>query len=187
MSFSTKTRLRIVVLLVLGLAFIFGAPTFAQSPTVSMISPAPGEVVYGDKIEARVRVPDNFRLGQDGYLYFWLDAPFERTSSNATIAEEAQRIFEHVAAGLHTLWVELVDQNYTSFSPKVEAMVEFETIVEVQPGAGGGGQGAIPPKTSGGFLLPSGNTLAAIIFIGAAIAVLWYLFGRQKKTSSRKG
>jgi len=170
--------------LYVGLFFLI-TPTYAQSPTVSIISPAPGEVVYGDSITANVRMPDNFILGQDGYLYFWLDAPLERDSSNAVIVPEAQHTFAQVTSGLHTLWVELVNQNYASLSPKVEAMVEFETVVEGLAGPGGG-PGPVPPQTSGGFLSVSSNTVAVIILIGVAIVVLWYLFGRHKKVSPTK-
>src|SRR3989339_575577 len=81
-----------------GTIDIIISPTYAQSPTVSIISPAPGEVVYGDSITANVRMPDNFILGQDGYLYFWLDATLERDSSNAVIVPEAKHTFAQVTS-----------------------------------------------------------------------------------------
>jgi hypothetical protein len=127
-------------------------------------------------------VPENFVIGESGHLHIWLD-PLTRTSESAKpVSEGTEYTFEHVPGGLHTLWVELVRPDRSSFEPKIEASVEFETLGDAanrdtrEPPS-------VPPEDNGGLFLPRGraSSIAAIVLIAVAIVGLWYFFGRPGK------
>lgn len=152
----------------------------AQTPTVTILSPAPGEVVAGSAIQFEALVPRNFTVGEDGYLRFWLDAR-ERLPENAVLVEQGTKhTFERVPGGLHTLFVELIRSDRTSFSPKVEAAVEFENLGEALKSGGGGAP--LPPDNEPppGPPRGSGNTALVVIVTALAIAILWLVVGRKK-------
>lgn len=183
-------KLKIATLSVITYLLFSAISAHAQaSPpsTFHIISPAPGEVIVSNKVSVLVNVSQDFLLGKDGYIFLWLDT-LERTPENARITSEIQYIFDNVPSGLHTLYGELVRAGQSSFEPKSEVKVEFETIdEEIKPVATSADTGnEAPPEANGGLFIPPGksNATIVIILIILAVAILWYVFGRSSKKTS---
>ena len=170
-------------LLVGGIAQAQSEPVWepAERPSLTIISPAPGEVVASNAVKVIVDVV-GATVGKDSALLFWLDVPSAHTAENAKpLNFGAEYEFSKVPSGLHTLAVELVRTDYTSFTPKIEAAVEFETQGEILRGEPRQeGQVEAPPDAGAQFL-PRGknNTLLVTILAAVGIAILWYVFSRK--------
>lgn len=149
-------------------------------PSLTILSPAPGEVVASNTVKAIVSV-EGATVGKDSALLFWLDVP-SRTAENARpLNFGTEYEFSGVPSGLHTLGVELTRTDYTSFTPKIEAAVEFETqgeILRSEPRQEG--QTEAVPEDMVQFL-PRGrsNTVLSIILAAVGIAILWYVFSHR--------
>lgn len=169
---------------------IFGAlagAVFAQSeppPRLFIVSPAPGEVIVGTDVKVIIRLPSEITL-DEYHVHVWLDTlPAHDNELAVSLEEIPEYTYSNVFSGLHKLYAEAYRNDHTPLDRKMFAEVEFETVgEEIKPVPADGGQPQIPPAEEGGLFIPqgSGNTLFALVFIAAAIALLWYIFGRQKR------
>lgn len=178
-------RVLIIICLMMGV-LAFSLPLHAQTPaTMTIVSPAPGEVIEGDVVQVLLQVSSELKLGENARVHLWLDV-LERTSDNAVASREPSYIFNNVRSGLHTLHAEVVRQDGSSFDQKMEAKVEFETFKEElkREPRRGEDRGGAPPEPDGGLFLPRGkssNTIFTIVLVVIGAAILWFVFGRQDK------
>ncbi len=105
------------------------------APTLSFISPAPRQVIIGNKVSVEIAVA-NFALvdykthpklvpGQ-GHLHLWLDQT-KPTKSSAVKSVSPAYAFENVKPGPHTLIAELVANDHSSLIPPATTSVSFTT------------------------------------------------------------
>lgn len=123
-------------------AAIFGVGVFVSralgiTSTVSIASPTANETVSGTTVNTKFLVKGtklvdpgtNMRnvYGQ-GHLHLWLDQDNPTKLSAIKIATDTYT-FSNVDYGDHKLLVELVNNDHSSFNPKVTATVSFKTVV----------------------------------------------------------
>lgn len=154
------------------------------SSALQIISPAPGEVIAGDKVKAIVILPDGFAL-DDYHVHLWLDTlPVHDSSLGVSLTDTTEHTFEGVFSGLHTLYAEIYRDDHAPMTQRLYVQVEFETVNEELKGVPKDeGKVEAPPDGSGGLFLPrgKGNTALAIILVVVALAILWFVFGRSRK------
>ena len=107
-----------------------------EGPTLAIISPAAGSVIYGPSVSVKFSVPD-FNLVDykthpkaalnQGHLHLWLDQT-EFTPTSAIKAIGDTYTFDHLKFGPHTLVVELVTNTHTSIIPKTTTTLNFTTV-----------------------------------------------------------
>lgn len=164
----------------------FGTGAYAQSeppPRLFIVSPSPGEVIQGKEVKVIVRLPSEVTL-DDHHIHLWLDTlPAHDNELAVSLEEIPEYTYVNVFSGLHKLYAEVYRNDHLSIDRKMFAEVEFETIdEEIRPAPNEDGQVQLPPDSEGGSFIPQGggNTLFALALIGIGIALLWYIFGRQK-------
>lgn len=153
----------------------------ADRPALTILSPAPGEVVASNMVKAIVSVA-GAEVGKNAALLFWLDVPARAAENARPLNFGTEYEFSGVPSGLHTLWVELTRTDYTSFTPKIEAVVEFETQGEILRGEPRQeGQTEAVPEDIGQFL-PRGksNTALVIVLVVVGIVIMWYVFSHKR-------
>ena len=182
------------------LVFIFPILTaLAQTeppPRLFIITPSPGEVIYGDTVNVIVDIPSDITLVDpetnqekqdgEGHLHLWLDAsPLHDETVSVTPPERPEYTYTKVFSGLHTLSARLYHNDHTPYEPRLSAKVEFETVgEELKPARSRGEDAGISLNDwSAGLFLPSGrgNTAGVVAVLVILIGALWYFFGRKKK------
>ena len=146
-------RIMTASLLTLGLLIMVAcSPTPTPTPTLSIALPANGANVPQGDITINAQVT-NFNVvdkqGQasvagEGHLHFYLDVAAPTTPGQPAIPVSGvwahisgtTYTFTNVAAGTHTISVELVNNNHTPLNPPVVAIV---AITVTAPSGGGGG------------------------------------------------
>lgn len=119
-------------LIVFPLNFVLAAPV----PLLKIESPTDGQVVESFIVNLNFSLK-NFTLKDfhllpknnpnQGHLHIWLDQE-ERNRDNAIMYYKAPPYtFADVSAGKHTLVVELVGNDHTSFDPQIIQTIKFET------------------------------------------------------------
>lgn len=93
-------------------------------PHIKIVSPTGGQTVLGDKVTLSFIISD-FSVGQDGYLNLWLDNPIREASTAAKIASQYDHTLSDLPAGSHTLNLEAIKSDHTSFNPPVVQSVSF--------------------------------------------------------------
>ena len=116
-------------------ALLIAAALALGIPSLSFVSPAPGQTITGPKIAVKIAVA-NFALvdykthpklvpGQ-GHLHLWLDQT-KPTKTSAVKAVSPAYTFENVKPGTHTLIAELVANDHSSLTPITTTSVTFTT------------------------------------------------------------
>lgn len=78
----------------------------------------------GDKVTVSYVISD-FTVGQDGYLFLWLDNPLQDASTAARIASQFDYTLADLSPGIHKLTLEAVQKNNSVFNPPVKQSVSF--------------------------------------------------------------
>lgn len=153
---------------------VFGR-VFGASTSVSISSPTSNQIVVGTIVESKFIVKGlklvdpktNTRNAySQGHLHLWLDQANPSKTSAIKIASTSYS-FQNVGYGDHKLLVELVNNDHSSFNPKVTALVAFQTAPS-------------PTEKSNQVLIIS---TAAFLFICIA---LYFIAGSKKYTSPKK-
>lgn len=153
------------------------------STRLFIVSPAPGEVIFGNKVNVEIALPDD-NIGGEGDVYIWIDAGLDYNKETAVVLDETLKYtYTDVYPGLHTIYAEYIgDDENAIYTHKTS--VDFETIEqELKPAPVGDSGTPATPEPVGGLFLPSGggNTILAIVLAVFAIIILWYLFGKKRK------
>lgn len=107
-------------------------------PALVISSPEEGSTILGDRVTIDFtvgevvltnyqRVPEK-KDGQ-GHVHFWLDSPVARQDSAVMYFQTEPFTFEHVPPGKHTLIVEVVNNDHSSFDPPVVSLVTFKSVL----------------------------------------------------------
>lgn len=177
---------------------LFAASTLctrAQTqPALLIVSPAPGEVIAGDRVNVVVRLPAHLKLvdpqqkGEhvegEGHLHIWIDTfPKHDNGLSQVLTDRLTYTYENVFSGLHTIHAEFLRNDHLRYDPPNAAEVQFETSKNLAERDDDQAPATAAPVSRGGFFLPSGggNTLLAATVVVIAIGALWYLFGRKRK------
>lgn len=161
--------------------FAIGKRQFKDPPTLLIAQPQAHSTIFGDSLTVRAIV-DNLVLtnfervkrnqkGQ-GHLHLWLDTTPLTVETAIHHFSVEDYVFTSVSEGKHTLVVEVVNNDHSSFDPPVMQIVEFETIT------GPTGGPTKPPTVSSSPLLhpqwqPILLLLAVVLLIGGFL--LWRL------------
>lgn len=113
-----------------GIAMAFLAiPARALDPSLRIISPAPGEVVESNTVNAIIETDVGLASSPTapGYIVqLWLDTP-SADPSRAITTHQRGYIFDYVPAGLHTLRVAISGREANGVITKyTESSVDFE-------------------------------------------------------------
>ena len=95
-------------------------------PLLKIISPTDGQTVLGDKITISF-VVGNLIVGSEGHLHLWLDNPIHEASNATEITTHFDYVIEGVSAGIHTITLEVVKPDHTSYDPAVAKTTYFTT------------------------------------------------------------
>lgn len=148
-----------------------------------IISPSPGEVIIGDKVEARVKLPAGIALPEYS-VKLWLDALTDYKDEIAVVlTDKLEHTFQNVFSGLHRLRAEVFRGN-ERLSPPILAMVEFETTNEaIKPLANGVVQPILPPTPSESLRSRSKTRLIISFAIALlAVSALWQALSYRRKS-----
>jgi len=125
-----------------------GAGQTGAAPTVKIVSPTDGDKIAGGtvtlKIEATgitLKAPGGTDKVGEGHLHVWLDNSEEAGYTQLT------KEYKNVAAGKHTIVVEVRHNNHGKYNPEVKASVSFE----VTGGAASGTQPSSSTKSYDGY------------------------------------
>lgn len=125
---------RIGLVVAIAMFFLCAKPALALDPTLTIVSPSPGEVVASSTVNAIIDT--DVALAEtaqaSGYvLLLWLDASPDDVS-HAFKTTQRGYIFNEVPAGLHTLHATIADQSVSGIITKVsESSVDFEVAPPV--------------------------------------------------------
>lgn len=181
----------------IGVAILGGIVTaaYAGPADLFIISPAPGEVIFGNRVALKVELSSQFTLtnpelypthvsGQ-GHLHIWIDAlPSHDDAVSSVLTDTLEHTLENISPGLHTIYVELFRNDHAAYEPRVITSVEFENTVTLISPQGESPQPEVgAPGSGSGIFLPPGrsNTILSIVLILVALLILWHLFERRKK------
>lgn len=164
-----------------ALSILSVTPAFAQAaasptpvtgaPKIVVITPQPGQTIYGDKIPILFSVTglqltdyntNSYITPGQGHIDVWLDDP-NPTKDTAKMVITDNTIYSDVPAGNHTLRAELVNNDHSSLTPPEVVTVSFKTAPVGSPA----------PAPSSTF---DKNT-ALIILVVVALVILaawWY-------------
>lgn len=114
------------------------ATTTSLEPTLTIASPEEGSTILGTNITVdftvgglvltdfeRVQTP---KTGM-GHLHFWLDSPVAKPERAIENFRNESFTFTRVPEGNHTLVVEVVNNDHSSFRPPVAQIVSFKTVL----------------------------------------------------------
>lgn len=159
----------------------------APVPLLKIESPTDGQIIESFVVNLNFTLK-NFTLKDfhqlpknnpnQGHMHIWLDQE-ERTRENAIMYFKASPYtFADVAAGKHTLVVELVSNDHKSFDPQIIQTIKFETKAPAGSEAAPVAPTDAPklevsttgqaPKTGGNSLLGRGF----VPYLGAGLAAL---------------
>lgn len=134
---SLKFWLTALAAAVFGIG-VFGR-AFGATTAVTVSQPTSNQVVVGTTVASKFAVAGlklvdpqtNIRnvYGQ-GHLHIWLDQD-NPTKTSAIKSASPVYTFQNVKYGNHKLLVELVNNDHSSFNPKVTAAVTFQTAASV--------------------------------------------------------
>ncbi len=133
---KTGLALCLAVFVVCQSAQVMAKTAADPHPALVIASPQDGSITLGTRVTIDVtvgevvltdfkRVPEN-RPGQ-GHLHFWLDQANPTTSNAIHYFRNQLYTFTNVAPGNHTLIVEVVSNNHSSFESHVIKKVQFAT------------------------------------------------------------
>lgn len=121
--------------------YSIGKKRFQEAPKLLISQPEEGATIFGNQVTVQI-VVDNLiltnpqkakknRKGQ-GHLHLWLDepTPSEKPIEHFRVTEY---VFTDIAAGEHTLTVEVVQNDHSSFEPPIKKTVHFTTIPKPSP------------------------------------------------------
>lgn len=132
-----KIKLVIGVLLIILFPVIDAYPLFAQTteqPDLTIISPQENSQIFGSKTNVSFIVNNfiftNFsqrpkKAPGEGHLHVWLDKETLLLEEALEIAKATDFTIENVAQGHHQLVLEFVNNDHTSFKPKIIKSVNF--------------------------------------------------------------
>lgn len=171
-----------------ALAFLSWTPAVsaqsASPPRLSIISPAPGEVVPGKDVKVILELPAGVTLEQN-HVHLWLDTlPTHSNELGILLEKTLEYTYADVFSGLHTLYAEAQRNDHQPLAPKLTAEVEFEVVgAELKPAVKNLGPGEQSSENAGGLGLARGtqNTAFALILIVVVVGLLWYTVGRADK------
>ena len=122
-------------------AFTVASRAFAATPTISIVSPSPHQIIAGSTVQVVVSVPNinlvDYRAypkvnPAQGHLHLWLDQT-DYSKASAIKATSPSYTFENIRPGPHTLVAELVKNDHSSYSPSVRTQVNFTTTPPIVP------------------------------------------------------
>lgn len=149
------------------------APVALAAPTLQVIGPNENQKIESDKVTVSwkldgVTLTDfqtypKIKSGQ-GHLHLWLDEASPSPANATKVTTGSTYTFNNVKTGSHTLIVELVNNDHTSFKPPIKKTVKFESLspIYVNP--------QLPQNDLTLFLI-----LVAIVLIGG----LWYFLSPE--------
>lgn len=111
--------------------FIIPSPV-SSAPLLRISAPSENQTVLGKDITISF-VVGNVTIGPEGHLHLWLDNSVQTASTAAIITTHFDYILENVLPGTHTLTLEFVKSDHTSFSPSVKEIVHFTTTLPQNP------------------------------------------------------
>lgn len=142
-------KLSIAMASVFAFAFFSLLSVSAQTtaaPTLTILSPQEGEEVVGQEVTVQISVPDteftftNYATspadkGNEGHAHIWLDETnFAAGTATKYIDPTEPLVLSSLQPGAHTVTVELVKNDHTSYSPAVRKTVSFTVASpEVMP------------------------------------------------------
>ncbi len=163
-----------------------------------IISPAPGEVLQGNAVKIAVKLPPGITLVDpathtvltpgEGHLHFWLDSlPKHDDATSVTVFGSPEYTYTNTFSGLHTLRVELFQNDHTSYAPPMIASVDFETVAQSIPQSTAQSRTIEVRVPNKWLLIPHSrsNMIFASVIAVLALAILWFVVERKKKKEKK--
>lgn len=122
--------------------FAIGKRRLTGPPVLSIVQPQNNASIFGSTVTFEFVIDNMVLVNPDkkaikkqgeGHLQIWLDKTPLTSESAIHYGAVIPYIFNHVSPGTHSLVVEVVNNDNTSFSPKVMQIIQFETIGEPAP------------------------------------------------------
>lgn len=111
---------------IIVISAFFSSRVSAQNPLLKIVSPTDGQTILGDKITVSF-VVGNLIVGSEGHLHLWFDNPLHEVSNATEITTHFDYVLEGVSPGVHTLNLEVVKPDHTSFNPAISETTRFNT------------------------------------------------------------
>ena len=170
---------RLLILATLLVTFLASAVIAeAAGPQLTVLTPPDG-IAAGATVTIQLQisglkiVPSTVPLSQagkdpganvpgEGHIHYILDVqPLGIQYQNGPI------VLTNVPIGAHTLMVELVNNDHSSFSPQVMQQIHFQTVPATLPTSGAGGMAALPLIQR--LLLPGSLIGILMVLVGAGL------------------
>lgn len=158
-------------------------PAFAQSPALQIVSPKEGESILSNQIFVRFQVQnfkfvdfrrDKIAKPREGHLNIWLDNKTPTPQNAVKQISTEPYVLENVTTGNHTVTLELVHSDDSSFTPRIVQTVNFSSTAP-QPTT------APTPPPSNSTLSPSAQIAIGVLIAIVAILGFAYLTLKPKK------
>lgn len=111
---------------IIVISSFFSSRVSAQNPLLKIISPTDRQTILGNKITVSF-VVGNLIVGNEGHLHLWFDNPIHEASNATEITTHFDYVLEGVSPGVHTMTLEVVKPDHTSFNPAVSETTYFTT------------------------------------------------------------
>lgn len=127
----------IKIVIFIGLFFL-PSPILAKTPppSLSIISPQTKDQILGDTFTFSF-IASNFSFTDfesiksnkpnTGHLHFWLDEDHPTPENAQRLISHDDIVLKNVQPGPHTLRAEIVQNDHSSFSPKITTSINFTT------------------------------------------------------------
>ncbi|MBI4067232.1 hypothetical protein HY407_02520 [Candidatus Gottesmanbacteria bacterium] len=105
-------------------------------PSLSIISPQERDQILGDTFTFSFIVSNftftdfestKIKKPNTGHLHFWLDEDQKTLENAQKVLSHDAIVFKNVPPGPHTLTAEIVQNDHSSFSPKITSSINFTT------------------------------------------------------------
>jgi hypothetical protein len=100
-------------------------------PQLQIVSPTDEQTIFGTQITVSF-IAGNMIFGKDGHIHLWLDATVVEESTATEIPAHAEYVLSDLPTGKHSLTLEIVQPDHTSFTPPI---VQTSTFIVSTPSA----------------------------------------------------
>ena len=122
--------------------YAIGKRKLTGPPILSLIQPQNNATIFGSTLTVELVVDNIVLVNPDkntvkkqgeGHIHLWLDKTPLTPETAIHHWSVTPYIFTQVSPGIHTLVVEIANNDNTSFSPQVMQIIQFNTIGEPTP------------------------------------------------------
>ena len=99
-------------------------PVFAYEPLLKIVSPTDNQTILGSEITVSF-ILGNVIFGKEAHLHLWLDNTNQTATTATEITSHLAYILSNLSPGSHTLTLEAVKPNHSTFIPPVKQSSHF--------------------------------------------------------------